>query len=143
VLAASSFGAFSVVRYELPEPITLTASGEVPIKLPTFFKLSAEITDRKGKPLMGLPLIFQGAGQTMVMADTQNGTVSVRLPAGSYKVKAMVWDDRAGQKEVTLERDLNMTLDQQKKWKAPVTTIDYGISAPPKPLPSTDPNQKR
>jgi hypothetical protein len=140
VLAASSFGAFSSLRYELPDPITITSSGEVPIKTPLFFQLNAEITDRKGKPVMGIPLIFQGAGQTMVMVDTRNGTVNVRLPVGNYKVKAMVWDDRAGQKDVVLDRSLNMASDQARKWKAPTTMIDFGFSAPPKPLPATPKN---
>jgi hypothetical protein len=133
VLAASSFGAFSVLRYEAPEPITITATGEIPLKAPSFSRLDAEITDRKGKPLIGLPLIFQGPGQTMVMADTRGGAVSVRLPVGHYRVKAMVWDDREGQKEVTLERNLNMASDQKKKWEAPTTAIDFGFSKLQKP----------
>jgi hypothetical protein len=126
-LAASSFGAFDTLRYEFPDPLKVESSGQLILPFPKFHRLQADISDRKGVPLLGIPLIFKGKGNTTAMADTRGGRISMMLPEGDYEVKALVFNDKGDQVEKTLEDKLDMSEDRTKSWKAPMTAIDFGI----------------
>jgi hypothetical protein len=126
-LSATALGAFSSIRYELPEPLNVVSSGEISFSFPKFYRLSATFIDRKGQSLIGVPLMIHGEGETMAFADTGGGHVDILLPEGRYKIKALVLDKHGDQKEATLEDGLEIKGDLARTWKAPTTTIDFGF----------------
>ncbi|MBW3623928.1 MAG: hypothetical protein KY468_11025, partial [Armatimonadetes bacterium] len=136
ILSAPAGPGYSSLKYEVPEPATLgSGTVEVPIQRPTFHTLKAGLTDRKGTPLRGTPLLLYGSGQTTVVLDSGPGNIEVRIPEGRYTVRALIFDDK-GSREVTLERNLDLSKDQERAWKAPTTAIDFGF---PQPAPSGSP----
>jgi hypothetical protein len=50
----------------------------------------------------------------------------VDLPEDRYTVCALIWDDRKGQREATLERGLVISQDLERRWRVPMTSIDFG-----------------
>jgi hypothetical protein len=138
ILNASNGGAFSTLRYEYADPITVTEGMTLPFQRPLFHTLKAQITDRKGAPLPGVPLTLHGPGETFMFLDSRSGSINVRVPEGRYTIKATLFDKNRD-REVTLEKDLDLSHDQERVWKTPVTAIDFGFgqpSAPPEIRPS-------
>lgn len=132
ILSAPGGGAYSSLRYEFPEPITVAGTGEIPIQRPKFMSLKATLVDRNGTPLMGTPLMLHGTGDTVIVTDSLQGSIDIRLPVDRYTVRALVFDDR-GSREVTLDRKLDLSTDQSRSWKAPTTAIDFGFALPQNP----------
>jgi hypothetical protein len=129
ILTAPGGDAYSSLRYEFPAPVTLGGAAEIPVQRPVFHTLKARFTDRKGNPLIGAPVMLHGTGDTSVVTDSGRGEISVRVPADTYTVRVLVFDDK-GSREVTLDRKLDLSTDQERSWKAPVNTIDFGFTSP-------------